>query len=547
MKFKDKLLFYTLALLLIGSIVSWGLIFYYSKTESSAKYGGEYIEGIVGQPLHINPVISGSNNTDEDLVQLVYSGLMQHNNDGQLENDLTDHYEISEDKTTYTVYLRKDATWHDGTLLTAADVFFTLNLISDPVYKSPLRMNWQGVETSLIDEYTITFKIKTPYSGFLNNLTFGILPKHIWESVEPEKFGLTDLNLRSVGSGPYKYQSLQKDSKGNITTYKLSANPSYYKRKPYISKITFDFYPDDDSVVSAYNTKEIMGISSIAPQKTAELKAPQSTLIHKFNLPRYFAIFINQTKTFSLANDEIREALSYATDRKEIINTVLSGNGSPVYAPILPGMIGYAEDNPKREYDLQKANDILDAHNWVRGEDGIRAKNGKILEFNLTTTDWEELVKTAGLLKSQWEKIGVRVNVSSFSIADVQQNHIRPREYEALLFGQVLSADPDPYSFWHSSQKRDPGLNLSLFGDDTTDRLIEEGRMEFNEEKRASIYKEFQEKVDQEMPAIFLYSPQYSYPVTKKVSGIQTKNLISPSKRFFNIQQWYIKTKRVWK
>lgn len=547
MNFKDKLLFYALATVFIGSLMSWGAITYYSKTIPVASYGGEYIEGIVGQPSHINPVISGSNNTDEDLVQLMYSGLMKHNSDGRLENDLVESYEISEDKTAYTIRLRKDALWHDGTPLSASDVLFTLNLIGDPAYKSPLRGNWQGVETSLIDESTLMFKIKTPYAGFLNNLTFGILPKHIWESIEPEKFGLTDLNLRPIGSGPYKYQSFQKDSKGNIITYKLAANPSYYKGKPYISKLTFDFYPDDDTAVNAYNTKEIMGISSITPQKIADIKAPQSTTIHKFNLPRYFAVFINQTKNFALANDEVREALSRATDRKEIIDTVLGGNGNPVYAPILPGMIGYDQSAPGQEHDLQKANEILDAHNWIRGEDGIRSKNGKPLEFALTTTDWEELVKTAEILRIQWEKVGVKVHVNAYSIADVQQNYIRPREYEALLFGQVLSADPDPYSFWHSSQKRDPGLNLSLFGDDTTDALVEDGRIEFDEEKRTAIYKEFQKKLNQEIPAIFLYSPRYSYPVTKKVQGIQTQNLVSPSKRFFNINEWYVRTRRVWK
>lgn len=534
-------------MILAGSLVGWGAIIYYSKTTPVADYGGEYIEGIVGQPSHINPVISGSNNTDEDMVQLMYSGLLQYDSQGRLETDLAESYEVSDDKTAYTIHLRKDALWHDGVSLSASDVLFTLNLISDPAYKSPLRGNWQGVETNLIDESTIAFRTKTPYAGFLNNLTFGILPKHIWESVEPDKFGLTDLNLRPIGSGPYKYQSFQKDSKGNIITYKLVANPSYYKGKPYISKVTFDFYPDDDSVVNAYNTKEIMGISSITPQKIAQIKAPQSTAVHKFNLPRYFAVFFNQTKNFALASDEVREALSYVTDRQEIIDAVLGGNGNPVYNPILPGMIGYNEETPRQNYDLQKANEILDAHNWTRGEDGFRSKNGKTLEFTITTTDWEELVKTADILRSQWEKVGAKVHVNAYSISDVQQNYIRPREYEALLFGQVLSADPDPYSFWHSSQKRDPGLNLSLFGSDDTDTLIEDGRIEFDEEKRVAIYKEFQEKLNQEIPAIFIYSPRYSYPVNKKVQGINTQNLVSPSKRFFNINEWYIKTKRVWK
>ncbi len=248
-----------------------------------------------------------------------------------------------------------------------------------------------------------------------------------------------------------------------------------------------------------------------------------------------------------LANDDVRNALAWATNRQEIIEKVLAGSGQPVYLPILKGMLGYSEELDKREFDLEKANKILDDAGWPRGENGIREKNGAVLHFSLITTDWPELAQTAEILKDQWTKIGADVSVSSFSISDIQQNYLRPREYDALLFGQVLGADPDPYSFWHSSQKRDPGLNLSLFGDSNTDKLIEDGRVEFDLEKRAQIYFDFQKKLLAETPAIFLYSPAYIYPVNKKVQGIDIENLTSPARIFSDISHWYIKTKRVWK
>jgi len=497
--------------------------------------------------MHINPVISASNDTDDDLVQTIFSSLFKYDDQGGLSNDLVDRYEISEDKTRYAVNLKKGVFWHDGQPLTASDVLFTINLISDPAYKSPLRSNWQGIETNILDDYSLEFKIKTPYVGFLNNLTFGILPKHIWESVGPDKFSLTDLNLEPIGSGPYKYNSFQKDSKGNILSYRLDANPNYFASKPYISKITFNFYPDDETVIAAYNTKEIMSISNTSPKKISAIKLQQSTATHKFNIPRYFAVFFNQSKSIAVATDEVREALSYATDRQEIVDAVLDGNGNPVYSPILPGMIGYDENMDKRNFDLDKANQLLDANGWQRGEDGVRTKDEVRLEINLVTTDWPELSQTAEILKNQWEKAGVRLNISNLSISDIQQNYIRPREYDALLFGQVLGADPDPYSFWHSSQKRDPGLNLSLFGDSDTDKLIEDGRIEFDTDKRTAVYAELQKKLNEEIPAIFLYSPDYIYPVNKKVRGIGVNNLILPSERFANIDKWYISTRRIWK
>ena len=539
--------FYLLLLIFITSLVAWGTITFFSKTKAVPNYGGEYIEGVVGQPMNINPILAPSNDIDSDITQIIYNGLLKYDSEGKLVPDLAESYDISDDKTQYTFHLRHGITWHDGQPFTATDVLYTVNLISDPNYKSPLRANWQGIETNSIDDYTISFKIKTPYAGFLNNLAFGVMPKHIWEAVEPDKFGLTDLRLEPIGTGPFKYSSFQKDSKGNILSYKLIANPNYYEGKPYISKITFNFYIDENSALDAYNRKEIMGLSSLSSQKIAQIKNQKSSTVHKFHIPRYFSVFINQTKSVPLANDDVREALSYATDRDEIIQKVLGGNGEPVYFPILPGMIGYSADLEHRSFDLDKANEILDKGGWTRGDNSARSKGGVPLTINLATTDWDELSSTADILKEQWEKAGFQINIGKYSVSDVQQNYIRPREYEALLFGQVSSGDPDPYSFWHSTQKKDPGLNLSLYGDSTSDKLIEDGRIEFDAQKRADIYAEFQKALEKESPAIFLYSPLYIYPVNKSVRGIDTQMLVLPSKRFCDVNHWYMKTKRIWK
>lgn len=536
-----------LVLILISTIIFWGTFFYRSKTDIVPDFGGEYIEGAVGQPMHINPILSQSNDIDSDLSQIIYSSVMKYDGEGKLINDLAESYEVSEDKTEYVFHLKKNVLWHDGEPLTAKDVMFTVNLFSNPAYKSPLRFNWQGIETKLIDDYTISFKIQSSYAGFLSNLTFGVLPEHIWESIEPEKFPLSKLNLEPIGSGPFKYDSLQKDSNDNIFSYKLSANQEYFDGRPFMSKLTFNFYTDEENLIDAYNRKEVMGIGGITPEKLSLLKLPQSTQIHKISIPRYFAVFFNQTKSVPLANDEVREALAYATDRNSIVEQVLGGNGSPIFSPFLPMMLGYKEDLDKREFNLEKANKILEDKGWKKGDDGIREKDGVHLEFNLITTQWEELVKTTEILSKQWEQVGAKVNVNVLPVSDIQQNYIRPREYDALLFGQVLGSDPDPYSFWHSTQKKDPGLNLALFGDDDTDKLIEEGRMEFDPEKRAAVYSQISEKINQEIPAIFLYSPDFVYPVNKKIQGIEITNLISPSKRFSEVNKWFIKTDRVWK
>ncbi len=479
------------------------------------------------------------------MARLIYSGLFKYDSEGKISPDLATSYDLSDDKTTYTVHLRENVAWHDGEAFDASDVAFTINLLSDPSFKSPLRNNWQGIATSVLDSHTLQFKIDTPYAGFLSNLIFGILPKHLWNAITPDNFSLNPLNLKPIGTGPYKYDSVQKDSNGNVVAYKLVSNPNYFTGKPYISKMTFNFYVDEDTALSALNRKEIMGIGGLSSEKINDIKVQKSTAIYKLDLPRYFAVFFNQTKSVPVASDEVRQALSLATNRQEIIDKVLDGNGHSVYSPFLPGMIGYSPDTAQAEFNVDKANQLLDEKGWNKNGDGIREKNGTALKIHLITTDWGELTQTADILKSQWGKIGVQVNIDSLSISDVQENYIRPREYEALLFGQVVGADPDPYSFWHSSEKKDPGLNLSLFGDSISDKLIEDGRMQFDSGKRAQDYIDLQKIIATEIPAIFLYSPNYAYPVSKNVQGIELKNLISPSGRFSDANTWFIKTKRV--
>lgn len=514
------------------------------------KEGGRYSEGVIGQPAYINPLLSQTSEADADLTQLIYSGLFNYNGQGEIVEDLAERYEISEDKQVYTVYLRKNAKWHDGQPLTAGDVYFTITILKDQAYKSPLRFNWQGVEVRQVDDYALEFSLKKPYFGFLDNLTVGILPKHIWENIPAEKFTLTDYNLRPIGSGPYNFVDFQKDTNGNILTYELRAFPDYYRGKANISTVTLDFYFDEDSdaIIEDYNKKEILGMSSLVPEKISLIKSLKTTSLNEVSLPRYFAVLFNQKKNIALADDKAREALAYATDRKEIIEKVQSGRGVAVYSPFLPTMTEFAANSEKHEFDLVKANTILDENGWNRGADGIRKKGETVLEFVLYTTDWPKLIQTAELLREQWGKAGARVTINALSVSDLTQNHIRPREYDAILIGQnYFSFHPDPYEFWHSGEKDDGGKNLAKFENEEADKLLSEARESLKKEERVEKYRRFQEIIAAEVPAIFLYSPSHIYLVNKKVKGMDIKNLNSSAHRFAAIHNWYIKTKRVWK
>ncbi|MDP3957197.1 MAG: ABC transporter substrate-binding protein [bacterium] len=542
---RDKVLVAFFVVLGLAALLFWLGALYMSSTKAVPKAGGEYIEGIAGQPRYINPVLSQTSEADADLAQLIYSGLFSYDASGNLVKRLAADWSVSEDGKLYTVTLRPGIRWHDGEELTADDILYTIQVIQDPSYKSPLRANWLSVDIAAVDRYTITFTLKKAYFGFLENLTLGILPKHIWENIAPENFLLADYNLAPIGSGPYSFFDSEKDSSGNMLSYELHAWKDYFDGAPYIAKIIFHFYPDEAALIDAYNRKEILGINSVMPENLSRLEEHKSTRVYSINIPRIFAVFFNTTKSVALAHDEVREALSYATDRDAIIKDVLSGKGQSAYTAFLPFMTGYSDDLAWPYFDMEKAKVLLEDNGWKQGDDGIRSKNGASLDIELTVPDWPELTRTADLLKAEWAEAGARVTVRVLGAADFQQKAIRPREYEALLFGEAALLDSDPYSFWHSSQKRDPGLNLALFDNKDADDVLATLRETLDLEKLREKYRAFQEILLKENPAVFLYSPTYLYVVNSTVKGIDIQSVDAGAFRLSNVKDWYINTKRV--
>lgn len=542
------------------ALAGWGTSIYITDTDRRPALGGSYTEGIQGQPLYLNPVVAHSNPVDSDLAQLIYSSLFRYNYEGRLEQDLVSHWERSEDGVTYSVQLRNDVKWHDGKPLTAEDVLFTLNLIRNPSFGSTLRGNWEGIEINKTDEYSLQFTLKKPYTSFLHNLTFGILPKHVWENVTSDKFLLTELNRKPVGSGMYSFVKLNKDKDGKIISLTLRADPEYYGPRAHIKELNFNFYDTPDNILESWKAREIEGIAHIEPDKIKEVAGENGLKIYDIPTTRIYGIFFNQKRSLILADKKNREALSFATDKDELLKSALENKGAVVNTPIVPNMLGYDGNLNHYNYDLEKAQTILKENGWENlnekelkkmkeegvGKNGIRynSKTKKFLEITLTVPDYPELVKTADILKQQWEKIGLRLNLDIVDTSESLQNKINDRNYEALLFGEVLQPDPDPTPFWHSSSKQSPGLNLSMFENEEVDGILDSARQEVNVDKRAELYRRFQEIVNQELPAIFLFSPYYLYGVSDDYQGVGTKIIYNPSDRLNDINNRYLFTSR---
>lgn len=550
---EKKFLFFLVALALISGIFLSFKI-YFNLTKIAPDEGGNYSEGLLKEPRNINPIFISANDSERDIAQLVFSGLITFNGEGVAVADLAESYEISPDGKSYDFTLRKNILWHDGKKFTADDVIFTVETIQNPLYKSPLRPNWQGVNIEKLDDFHIRFNLRQPYSPFIENLAIGIIPKHLWSSINPENALLNKLNLKPVGSGPYKFSDIKQKSDGTITQYELKRNKSYYKNGPFIKKIIFKFYKTEEEMISAFKSGKIEGISYISSKNISLFKGEKINL-YTLRIPRIFGIFFNQTSLPALSDKKVRQALGYAIDKKKISEEILLGGAIPIYSPIPPGAPGYSGD-ASQEFSPEKAKEILASAGWLdKDNNGIREKKetrgGKSekfeLKINLVTSDWPDLIKTAEVVKEMWKEAGINTEISILDINKLENSVIRPRNFEAMLFGEAYGRFLDPFAFWHSSQKKDPGLNISLYSNKKVDQLLEETRRTSNKELIAKNYAAFQKIIIEDAPAVFLNSQLYFYIVSPKIRGISVQNISLPSDRFNEINNWFIDTKRVLK
>lgn len=546
---KEKIAIVFLILVLSGFFI-WKLIAsYLEETKIVPITGGAYIEGMVGAPQYINPVLSRNNNVDDTISKLIYSSLFRYDTAGNRANDLVESYKISDDGKTYEINLKKNVTWYEYgkplTALTADDVVYTASVIKDPNYQSPLRGSLEGMDFEKTDDYNLTVKTKTVFGQTLNALTFGILPKHIWEKVNPENFTQALFNLKPIGSGFYSFENFAKDESGKILYYQLKTNENYYGQKPFMENIVFKFYPAMNEAIAAYNKEEITAIGGFPAAEEAAIDQGLGKL-YEINIPQYFAVFFNQNKSKPLSDKIVRTALSYAVDKKRLTGEVFKNKAIATEGPYLPYLPGYNPNTKIYDFAEEHAKNILDAQGWKDGNnDGIREKDGVVLELTLLTGDNPELSLAAKMIGEMWLAIGAKANIKVVPLNELTNNYIRLRDYDALLFGEVLSLDPNPFAFWHSSQRKDPGLNLAVYSNKDADKILEEAQTLIDPAPRAEKYKQFQELVIEDVPAVFLYSPFYLYAINNKIKDITIKTLSLPSERLNDSNIWFMKTDRV--
>lgn len=557
--YRENQIFFTAMGILVGTtiVLLAGVNEAYKVSIPAA--GGTLVEGVLNTPAHINPLLATSDvgtEADRDLSALIYSGLLRSDGNNGFIPDLAQGYDVSKDGLTYTFVLKPNLVWHDGEKITAADVVFTVKTAQDGRMKSPKRANWDGVTVEQVDDLAVRFTLKQPYAPFLENATMGILPKHIWATVDYNRFDTNKYNREPVGSGPYKFDSIittTKDGDEIPVSYTLKSFDKFALGKPRIDTIKFVFFGNEADLVQAVKNGTVGAINSISPENAQKLSA-LGYRIERTPLPRVLAVFFNQTEQPLFTSAAVRKALTLAVDKKATINSVLLGYGVPLDSPLPPGTAGYQVAQPELPHDTQlsMAHALLTKDGWSFASTTNTwtktiKKVKQTLAFNLSTSDANELKTVAQNLKNSWAELGVPVNVRVFATGDLKETIVRPRKFDALFFGQVLGLGGDPYPFWHSSQRLDPGLNITSYANSKVDKLLDAARTETDETKRTAEYASFSNEVVRDDPAIFMYAPEFIYVLPREVKGLALHAITVPSDRFLNVYEWYIDTDHVWK
>ncbi|MHB0977883.1 MAG: ABC transporter substrate-binding protein [Minisyncoccota bacterium] len=516
--------------------------------------GGTLIEGVVGTPRFINPVLAFSD-ADKSLSVLVYSGLVRHSPDGNGEviNDLADNISISKDQLTYTAHIRSDAIFQDGSRVTADDVLFTIQKIQNGSLKSPLFGDWSGVLVEKIDDETISFNLKKPYAPFISNLTVGILPKHIWKNVTDDEFSFSQFNVLPVGSGPYKIKTVERNSGGIPNYYHLETFTGVVGDVPFIENLIFRFYSNQTDLLNAHGAGDIESMAGISALEASDLKKSGTNIVSS-PLSRIFGVFFNQGRSKPLLEKAVRQALDLSAPKEEIVAKVLQGYGSPIDGPFPAGLFSWSGDR-RLDTDyaarFESAQNILKKAGWIKNEKtGVLEKKSKsgtlVLSFSISTGNTPELKAAGELLKEAWGKLGAKVDVLVFETSDLNQNVIRPRKFDALLFGEVVNRNADVYPFWYSKERNDPGLNIALYANSAVDKLLDHVRSVRDADSLDKDARAFDKEIRNDVPAVFLYTPDFIYVVPKEVENINLGKLSTTQDRFQDIRHWYIETHRVW-
>ncbi len=526
--FKKRLLSLALlaAILLISSCAK----------EPEIKYPETITIGFLSDAKRLLPLFA-SDSASGEISGHIFNGLTKYDRNITINGELAESWDISPDGLKIVFYLRKGVKWHDGVEFTSDDVLFTYQTVTDPKMPTPYGSIYGPVEKiEALDKYTVKVTYKETYAPALESWGMGIIPKH---ALLGKDLTSPEVNRSPVGTGPYKLKEWVTGQK-----IVLEAFGDYYERKPGINKFIARIIPDTATMFLELKFGGIDFMGLTPPQY--KLQADSSFFkrhFQKFRYPSFGYTYLGYNHLHPLFSDiRIRQAIARSINKKDIIEGVLLGYGSPCTGPFPPESWAYNPNVRDYDYDPEKAIEIFSELGWKKGKNGLLEKDGKVFSFTVIVNQGNEArIKTAQIIKEQLKNVGIELNIKVLEWQAMLHEFIHKKRFEAVIMGWALSRDPDIYDIWHSSKTKEGEFNFISYNNADIDKLLAAGRQTFSIEKRMKIYHKIHEILAQEQPYTFLYVPDALPVLHKRFKGVEK----APIGIWYDFIHWHVPKNRI--
>jgi peptide/nickel transport system substrate-binding protein len=505
-------------------------------------FGGTYVEGVAGVPQYLNPVIAATD-VDQDVARLAFSGLTRSDQSGAIAPDLASAFRTERDGRVWTFDIREDATWHDGKPVTADDVVFTVKLLQDRGYVGPYSDAFRGVSVERVAVRTVRFTLPDVYGPFADSTTVPLLPSHLLGNVPYAELPRQPFNVSPVGTGPFRVAEV--DARQIV----LLRNGDFYRTRPtrdrpYLDKIILRFYPDRTEALLALSRGEIDGVGGLSSQDAERARSLKAAALYSLPTDNFVSLFLNvRSDRVVFRERAVRQAIATAIDRGRVLRLAADGRGTVADEFVPQGSWAYVKDVTRYPFSTDGAAALLDQADWKDHDgDGVRDKGGQKLAFTISTSDEPARTAAATEIQRDLNAVGMSVTVKSMPFGQLVDSVARQRSFDALLVEIAVSGDPDPYTFFHSTEVNDPGHNFSGFSTLPIDRNLEAARRTFDEAARRELYAPVFQAISREVPVVFLYFSDYLYAQSRLVQGQRIAPLTDPRERFWNVEDWYVRT-----
>ncbi|MGB5218495.1 MAG: peptide-binding protein [Smithella sp.] len=503
-----------------------------SKANKPPAYGDILVQGAIGDASNLIPLLA-SDSASHAVGGLVFNGLVKYDKNMNIVGDLAESWDITNQGLVITFHLRQGVQWHDGKPFTAADALYTYQVTVDPKTPTAYAGDFQKVKKAeALDDYTFRVTYDKPFAPALISWSSAILPRHLLAGSDITK---SPLSRHPIGTGPYKFKEWVAGQK-----IVLVSNENYFEGRPYLDGRITSIIPDTATMFLELRARNI-GMMGLTPLQYTR-QTDNHLFKENFNKYRYLAFaytYLGYNLKNPLFTDKrVRQAISYAINKDEIVSGVLLGLGKPATGPYKPGTWAHNDKVKIYHYDPSRARELLKQAGFAdQNGDGVLEKDGQPFVFEILTNQGNETrQKCAEIIQRQLKEVGITVKIRIVEWSAFVTHFINKRTFDAVILGWTIPLDPDAYDVWHSSKTAREELNFVSYKNTEADLMLEKGRSTFNQDERKKYYDRFQEILAEDQPYTFLYVPDELIIISNRIRGVEP----APIGIGHNVIKWYV-------